>query len=395
MTTSAEAAHAPLVARRWGRVLLLVIVAIGGAYTLARFTFGIGAIANVNNAYPWGWWVGFGVLSMIAFGSTGFTLALMVDILGMRRYAPLLRPAIVLGLLFYVGYAIILMIELGRPWMGWLIFFSWSPTSALFEVAWCATLYTTCLMVEVGKMVARHYAWSAVDRMLSLVYLPVVIVGVALSHVHQATLGTLLTIVPLKVDPLWWSELLPVLFLSSAYTAGLALITVEHVLATRFLGLRPRIDLLAGLARGQVVLLSIYLVLRIGDLAYRGVVDPALQLSWLSISLWVEIVVGFLVPLVLFSLPEVRSSATALLAAASLVTGGVLLNRLNVAVISMRVKHWETYFPSVGEVMTTLAVVAAGVLAFGWALRNLPLHSEPALEGVGASQESGRAVALS
>ncbi len=141
--------------------------------------------------------------------------------------------------------------------------------------------------------------------------------------------------------------------------------------------------------------MSISLVLRIADLAYRGVVDPALQLSWLSISLWVEIVVGFLVPLVLFSLPEVRSSATALLAAASLVTGGVLLNRLNVAVISMRVKHWETYFPSVGEVMTTLAVVAAGVLAFGWALRNLPLHSEPALEGVGASQESGRAVALS
>ncbi len=93
-------------------------------------------------------------------------------------------------------------------------------------------------------------------------------------------------------------------------------------------------------------------------------------------------------------LPEVRSSATALLAAASLVTGGVLLNRLNVAVISMRVKHWETYFPSVGEVMTTLAVVAAGVLAFGWALRNLPLHSEPPMEEVEASQEPGRAVAL-
>ena len=139
---------------------LVVIAVVGLLFTLTRFVFGIGAIANINNAYPWGWWVGFGVLSFIAFGGCGFTIALMVDILGFHRYAPLVRPAITMGLLLYLGYVVILMIELGRPWMGWLIFFSWQPTSALFEVAWCATIYTSVLMIEFGKMTAGHYRWE-------------------------------------------------------------------------------------------------------------------------------------------------------------------------------------------------------------------------------------------
>ena len=375
---------APAAERSWPmahwQAILVAIALVGLGYTLVRFAFGIGAIANINQAYPWGWWVGFGVLSMIAFGATGFTMALIVDVFGAQRYAPLLKPAILIGLLFYTGYAIILIIELGRPWMGWLVFLSWAPTSALFEVAWCATLYTTCLVVEFGRVATKHYGWMTIWKMLGWIYMPVVILGVSLSHIHQMSLGTLLTIVPLKVDPRWWSELLPPLFLVSAYSAGLALVTIEHVLATHLLRRKPRLELLAGLARGQVVLLSIYLVLRVADVAYRGVADAAFQLDWLSFSLWVEIVAGFLVPLVLFSLPEVRESRWGLLAAASLVAGGVLLNRLNVAVVSMDVKHWQTYFPSLGEVMTTLGVVAAGILVFAWAVRNLPIHSEPPLD---------------
>ncbi|MBW1884838.1 MAG: hypothetical protein JRJ58_15010, partial [Deltaproteobacteria bacterium] len=101
----------------WRQALVAIAVA-GALFAVARFIFGIGAIANINNAYPWGWWVGFGVLGFISFGGCGFTLALMVDIFGLHRYASLLRPAITMGLLLYLGYVIILMMELGRPWMG-------------------------------------------------------------------------------------------------------------------------------------------------------------------------------------------------------------------------------------------------------------------------------------
>jgi Ni/Fe-hydrogenase subunit HybB-like protein len=320
--------------------------------------------------------VGFGVLSFIAFGGCGFTIALLVDILGFHRYAPLVRPAITMGLLLYLGYVVILMVELGRPWMGWLIFLSWQPTSALFEVAWCATLYTTVLMIEFGKVAAQHYRWQRSARLLSLVYLPAVVIGVSLSHLHQSSLGTLLTIVPLKVDPRWWSELLPATFLVSSYMAGLALVTIEHVLATRYLRLEPRVDLLAGLARIQIGLILVFLTLRLADLVYRGATDAALVFDWLSVSLWSELVLGFVVPLALFSVPDLRRSKWGLFAASSLLAVGVLMTRLNTAVIGMRVKHWESYFPSVGEFMTTLGVLAGLVLVYGFLVRRLPIHRE-------------------
>jgi Ni/Fe-hydrogenase subunit HybB-like protein len=359
---------------------LVAVAVIGGLFAVTRFALGIGAIANINNAYPWGWWVGFGVLSFIAFGGCGFTIALMVDILGMHRYAPFVRPAITMGLLLYLGYVVILMIELGRPWMGWLIFFSWQPTSALFEVAWCATLYTAVLMVEFGKVAAVHYRWQRAARLLGWIYLPAVVVGVSLSHLHQSSLGTLLTIVPLKVDPRWWSELLPATFLVSAYMAGLSLVTIEHVLATAHMRLKPRVDLLAGLARFQIGLIIVFLTLRLTDLVFRGATDAALVFDWLSFSLWSELVVGFLVPLALFAIPDVRSSKWGLFGASLLLAGGILLTRLNTAVIGMRVKHWESYFPSVGEFATTFGVLAGLVLVYGLALRHLPIHREEPLD---------------
>ena len=60
------------------RSSLIAIASVGLIFTVVRFVFGIGAIANINNAYPWGWWVGFGVLSFIAFGGSGFRRAVIV-----------------------------------------------------------------------------------------------------------------------------------------------------------------------------------------------------------------------------------------------------------------------------------------------------------------------------
>jgi len=49
---------------------------------------------------------------------------------------------------------------------------------------------------------------------------------------------------------------------------------------------------------------------------------------------------------------------------------------LNVAVVGLRVRHWETYIPSLGEVAITLAITAAALFAFGWLARILPIHEE-------------------
>jgi Ni/Fe-hydrogenase subunit HybB-like protein len=169
---------------------------------------------------------------------------------------------------------------------------------------------------------------------------------------------------------------LPLIFLFSAIMAGPAMAIIEHLAAARWLGFNPRMDLLAGLARIEAWLVGLFLAFQMGDLFYRGAADAMLSASWFAISFWVEIGFGLLLPFVLLLMPEVRESRSGLATACSLVIAGVLLHRLNVAVIGLRVRHWETYIPSMGEVGITLGITAAALFAFGWLARILPIHEE-------------------
>ena len=75
-------------------------------------------------------------------------------------------------------------------------------------------------------------------------------------------------------------------------------------------------------------------------------------------------------------MPEVRESRAGLAMACGLVVAGVLLHRLNVAVFGLRVRHWETYIPSLGEIGITLGITAGAVFVFGALARILPIHEE-------------------
>jgi Ni/Fe-hydrogenase subunit HybB-like protein len=360
----------------WWDKLLLAIVAVGVIVGLVRFATGIGTIANINNAYPWGWWVGYGIMTMIAIGGVGFTMTALVEIFGVHRYHAFLRPAVLMGLLCYTSAITMLMVELGRPWMVWMVLVSWAPTSALYEVGWCAFLYLTVLALEFAQTPVENLGWARALRVLRMIYIPIMLLGVTLSHLHQSSLGTLMTLIPHKVNVLWWSDQLPLLYLFSAMMAGPAMAILEHLAAARWLGFAPRMDLLAGLARIEAWLVGLFLAFQLGDLFYRDAVPAMFAPSWFAVSLWVEIGFGLLLPFVLLLNPEVRESRRGLATACALVLAGVLLHRLNVAVIGLRVRHWETYVPSFGEVAITLGITAAAVFAFGWLARILPIHEE-------------------
>ena len=79
---------------------------------------------------------------------------------------------------------------------------------------------------------------------------------------------------------LWYSPILPALFLVSAIGLGLCMVAVEG-LVTSWLYRRPaEWTILPGLTRAASVLLMIYLALRLGDLAWRG--QLALGMDWAS-----------------------------------------------------------------------------------------------------------------
>jgi Ni/Fe-hydrogenase subunit HybB-like protein len=363
---------------RWDAVLL-ALVALAIVITGVRFAGGIGSVANINNAYPWGWWVGYGIMTMIALGGVGFTITLLVEVLGGHRYHALLRPAVLMGLLAYVSAITMLMVELGRPWMVWMIMVSWAPTAALYEVGWCAFLYLNVLLFEFATVPLEQLGWGRVLSVMRVVYVPVMLLGVTLSHLHQSSLGTLLTLIPHKINELWWSENLPLLFLFSAMMAGPALAILEHLAAARWLGFAPRLDMLGRLARIEAWIVGLFLAFQLGDLVARGGVGAMLSPTWFAVSFWVEIGLGLLLPLVLLMMPEVRQRGAGLATACALIVAGVLLHRLNVAVIGLRVRHWETYVPSLGEVGITLGITAGAVFIFGVLVRILPIHEEPAV----------------
>jgi len=366
----------------WWDTLLLVIMAVGVVLAVVRYAGGIGSVANINNAYPWGWWVGYGIMTMIALGGVGFTITLLVEILGVHRYHALLRPAVLMALLCYSGAIIMLMVELGRPWMVWMILVSWAPTAALYEVGWCAFLYLSVLAFEFAQVPLEQLGWGRVLGITRVIYMPLMLLGVTLSHLHQSSLGTLMTLIPHKINVLWWSEQLPLLYLFSAMMAGPAMAILEYLAAARWLGFEPRMDMLADLARIEAWLVALFLAFQIGDLVSRGAVDAMLSGTWFAVSFWVEVGLGLLLPLVLLMMPEVRASRGGLATACSLIVAGVLLHRLNVTVIGLRVRHWETYVPSLGEIGITLGITAGAIFVFGLLARILPIHEElaPAAE---------------
>jgi hypothetical protein len=114
----------------------------------------------------------------------------------------------------------------------------------------------------------------------------------------------------------------------------------------------------------------------IPPLKTRGATSAMLSGTWFALSFWVEIGFGLMLPFVLLLLPEVRESRRGLATACGLVIAGVLLHRLNVAVIGLRVRHWESYMPSLGEIGITLGITAGALFVFGWLARILPIHAE-------------------
>jgi Ni/Fe-hydrogenase subunit HybB-like protein len=360
----------------WWDQALLAIMTLGAALAVVRYAAGIGSVANINNAYPWGWWVGYGIMTSIALGGVGFTITALVEVLGRHRYHALLRPAVLMGLLCYISAIVMLMVELGRPWMVWMIMVSWAPTAALYEVGWCAFLYLNVLAIEFIQVPLEQLGWRRALSILRVIYVPIMLLGVTLSHLHQSSLGTLMTLIPHKINVLWWSDQLPLLFLFSAIMAGPAMAILEHLAAARWLGFPPRMDMLASLARIEAWLVGLFLAFQLSDLVVRGAAGAMLSGTWFALSFWIEIGLGLLLPLVLLMMPEVRQNRRALATACSLIVAGVLLHRLNVAVIGLRVRHWETYIPSLGEIGITLGITAGAVFVFGVLARILPIHEE-------------------
>ena len=270
------------------RGLFLLLMALGLTSAVLRFTQGLGAVTNLSDRYPWGLWVGFDVLCGVGLAAGGFVITAVVEIFHLKRFKPIVRPAILTAFLGYLLVVVALMFDLGKPWNIWHPLIMWNPRSVMFEVAWCVTLYTTVLTLEFSGMVFERVGWTRAARIQHMVTIPLVIAGVILSTLHQSSLGSLYLIVPGKLHALWYTPLLPVLFFVSAVGVGLAMVIVESRLSARAFQRQLETPLLRSLGRALIPVLLLYGLLRLGDLAWRGVLGELLRPSYESALFLVE-----------------------------------------------------------------------------------------------------------
>ena len=72
----------------------------------------------------------------------------------------------------------------------------------MFEVAYCVMLYTTVLSLEFSPIVLERFNLQKPLKIVRAALIPLVILGVILSTLHQSSLGTVYLIMPEKLHPL-------------------------------------------------------------------------------------------------------------------------------------------------------------------------------------------------
>ncbi|MBW1895621.1 MAG: Ni/Fe-hydrogenase cytochrome b subunit, partial [Deltaproteobacteria bacterium] len=362
-----------------GVMVMLAFMAIGLAFAIGRFLFGIGAVSNLNNQYPWGIWIAIDVASGVALAAGGFSTGLIAYVFNRNEYHAVIRPALLTAMLGYTFVVLGLLVDIGRYWNITSPVFNHNGNSVLFEVAICVMIYLHVLYIEFIPIVVERFkgrvdlpgplAWlndltesllSFADRVLGKVMWIFIIAGIVLSCLHQSSLGSLMLIAPSKVHPLWYTPILPLLFLLSAFAAGYPMVAFESIIVSKSFGREPEMEILTPLARYMPVLMGLYLVFKIGDMMVRGTYVYLLDGTVQSNAFLVEVLVGVMLPFVLLLFRRVRESAGLLFFASTVFVLGLLFNRVNVFLVSFTPPYVITpYFPAIGEMFITAGLLAA------------------------------------
>ena len=359
----------------WKTVFLLLVMA--GVYsTVVRFAFGLGAATNLSDKFPWGLWIGFDVLCGVGLAAGGFVVAAAVYVFHLDDFKPLIRPAVLTAFLGYVLVVFALLFDLGRPWNIWHPLVMWNPHSVMFEVAWCVMLYSTVLALEFSPMVFDRFKLEKASKAVHALIVPLVILGVMLSTLHQSSLGSLYLITPEKTYPLWYSGNFPFLFFLSAVAVGPAMVIVESFLSSRAFGRELELPILSKLGKVTVVALAVYLVLKVEDVLNYNLFPYLFTFNLESALYWTEILLGVVAPILLLLNGKIRSSKRGLFYSAVLVVTGFVLNRMDVSITALERHYGVSYFPSLGEISVTMMIVAVGFGAFALAVKNLAVFPE-------------------
>jgi Ni/Fe-hydrogenase subunit HybB-like protein len=355
--------------------VLAAITAFGLGVGAFRMYAGLGATTNLSKDFPWGVWISFD-LATVALSGGAFTLAALVYVFQFHDLHVATRPTVLAGLLGYSAVMVILLFDLGRWDRFYNVFLHPNLSSALLEVSWCITAYSLILLYELSPVLLEKSRWKWLLPTIKRFTVPIVIVGVTLSTLHQSSLGTMFVIMSPRLHALWSSMLLPVFFLVSSFAAGIALVIAGATISYRLFGRSLKTKTIARLGWFLPWILAFYLVLKFGELIIANELDLLFSSGVNSLLFWTEVIVGAVLPICLFAFRQARYSRLASMFGAFLIMGGVILNRFDVTWFAMAPVSGQTYTPHWMEVALVVGVVAGLVMVYSLVARYFPVYEE-------------------
>jgi Ni/Fe-hydrogenase subunit HybB-like protein len=354
-------------------ILFLLVLAAAGVGAV-RLIYGLGAVANINDGYPWGIWIAFDLATGAALACGGFAMSMLVYILNKGEYHPLVRPAILASMLGYTLAAVSLFFDIGRYWNAWRIFWpaDANVTSTIFELATCMTAYMLVMAVEFAPALTERFGLKRLGARLNKALFFVTALGIVLPTMHQSSIGAMLIVFGAQIDPLWRTTMLPLLFLVSCITMGFAMVIFEATLVSIGFGRPAETPMLARLSKYMVGLLALYLAVRFTDLAWRGAWGHAFEPGLKSFMFWLENAL-FALPIALLATARARARPSRLfLAAVCMAVAGFFL-RIDCFLIGYDTGAGWHYFPSIWEIVFTVGAISAEILVYIVAVRLLPV----------------------
>jgi len=361
-------------------IISIPIILLGLVLIVIRFWKGLGAVTNLTQDVPWGLWIGFDVVTGVAFAGGAYVLTFMVYILNMKKYHSIVRITVLNGFLAYVFYAGALLLDLGRPWnvINPIIGNNFGTSSVLFLVAWQFLLYMIAQFIEFSPAIAEWLGARLARKMLSGMTIAAVIFGITLSTLHQAGLGALYLMAKEKIHPLWYSEFIPVMFFVSSIFAGLSMVIFEGSISHKVFSDQisakdhhAQNGIIIGLSKICTGTMFAYFFLQLLVFIHGQHWD----LLSTPMGYWYLLeMIGFvLFPMILFFISYRKSNILLIRIAAILTMLGIILNRLNVSVIGFKWDAAIRYVPTWMELVVTLAVIFTEIWIFRWVVNRLPV----------------------
>jgi menaquinone reductase, integral membrane subunit len=213
------------------------------------------------------------------------------------------------------------------------------------------------------------------------------VLGLLISLLHQSSLGATYGVI--KSRPIWFKPSMPIMFVLSAIAAGPAVTVAVAYVVEWIQGKRtvPH-DVLRIITRFSGIGLLAYGYIKFWDLAavtyYGSTPGVSLAFSLLqqqtpySFSFWVgEVILGILIPAVLFLVPRFNKNPAAAVVGALSAMIGIIVHRWNVTVgglfVPLSYSPGTTYELPIGSYFPAPIEWGVGILVIGYALTVLTL----------------------